>query len=91
MAKKTAKEFVRDLGIKQLFARCQTPEDNSWTESWFRIFKYDWLRFKDYVSFTQSERVIEDFRLSRSDLVMLHLTRDILVGPKLSLKRGDFK
>jgi putative transposase len=61
MAKKTAKEFFRDLGIKQLFARYQTPEDNSWIESWFRILKYDWLRFKDYMSFTQLERMIEDF------------------------------
>ncbi|MDI7260464.1 MAG: integrase core domain-containing protein [Thermodesulfobacteriota bacterium] len=48
-------------GIKQLFARYQTPEDNSWIESWFRILKYDWLRFKDYMSFTQLERMIEDF------------------------------
>jgi len=61
MAKKTAKEFFRDLGIKQLFARYQTPEDNSWIESWFRILKYDWLRFKDYVSFSQLERMIENF------------------------------
>ncbi len=51
MAKKTAKEFFRDLGIKQLFARYQTPEDNAWIESWFRILKYDWLRYKDYVTF----------------------------------------
>jgi putative transposase len=61
MAKKTAKEFFRDLGIKQLFARYQTPEDNSWIESWFRILKYDWLRFKDYVSFSQLEGMIEKF------------------------------
>jgi len=61
MAKKTAKEFFRDLGIKQLFARYQTPEDNSWIESWFRILKYDWLRFKDYVSFSQLERMMENF------------------------------
>jgi len=61
MAKKTAKEFFRDLGIKQLFARYQTPEDNSWIESWFRILKYEWLRFKDYMSFSQLEGVIENF------------------------------
>lgn len=61
MAKKTAKEFFRDLGIKQLFARYQTPEDNSWIESWFRILKYDWLRFQDYVSFSQLEKLIENF------------------------------
>lgn len=61
MAKKTAKQFFRDLGIKQLFARYQTPEDNSWIESWFRILKYDWLRFKDYVSFTQLEQMIGNF------------------------------
>jgi len=61
MAKKTAKEFFRDLGIKQLFARYQTPEDNAWIESWFRILKYVWLRFKDYVSFSQLEMVIGNF------------------------------
>jgi len=61
MAKKTAKQFFRDLGIKQLFARYQTPEDNSWIESWFRILKYDWLRFKDYVSFSHLERLIGEF------------------------------
>ena len=41
MAKKTAKQFFKDLGIKQLFARYQTPQDNAWIESWFRILKYD--------------------------------------------------
>jgi transposase InsO family protein len=61
MAKKTAKQFFRDLGIKQLFARYQTPEDNAWIESWFRILKYDWLRFKDYIRFSQLERMIENF------------------------------
>lgn len=61
MAKKTAKQFFRDLGIKQLFARYQTPEDNAWIESWFRILKYDWLRFKDYVSFDQLKAFIEAF------------------------------
>jgi len=61
MAKKTAKQFFRDLGIKQLFARYQTPQDNSWIESWFRILKYDWLRFKDYVSFSQLEEIINRF------------------------------
>lgn len=61
MAKKTARQFFRDLGIKQLFARYQTPKDNGWIESWFRILKHDWLKFKDYVSFSQLERMIEDF------------------------------
>ncbi len=49
MAKKTARQFFKDLGIKQLFARYQTPKHNTWIESWFRILKYDWLRFKDEV------------------------------------------
>lgn len=61
MAKKTAKQFFKDLGIKQLFARYQTPQDNSWIESWFRILKYDWLRFKDYVSFDQLREIIIQF------------------------------
>lgn len=61
MAKKSAKEFFRDLGIKQLFARYQTPTDNAWIESWFRILKYDWLRFKDYVSFDELEEIIRQF------------------------------
>lgn len=61
MAKKSAKQFFKDLGIKQLFARYQTPQDNSWIESWFRILKYDWLRFKDYVSFEQLKEIITQF------------------------------
>lgn len=61
MAKKTAKEFFRDLGIKQLFARYQTPEDNAWIESWFRILKCDWLKFKDYVSFEQLRTILAAF------------------------------
>jgi transposase InsO family protein len=61
MAKKTAKQFFRDLGIKQLFARYQTPRDNAWIESWFRILKYDCLRFKDYVSFDQLRTILGAF------------------------------
>jgi len=61
MAKKTARQFFRDLGIKQLFARYQTPTDNAWIESWFRILKYDWLRFKDYISFDELKGILEGF------------------------------
>jgi transposase InsO family protein len=61
MARKTARQFFRDLGIRQLFARYQTPTDNSWIESWFRILKYDWLRFKDYVSFDQLKGILAEF------------------------------
>lgn len=61
MAKKTAKQFFKDLGIKQLFARYKTPSDNAWIESWFRILKYDWLRYKDYVSFDMLKQVITGF------------------------------
>jgi len=63
MAKKTARQFFRDLGMGQLFARYQTPTDNSWIESWFRVLKYDWLRFKDYVSFDQLKAVLAEFIL----------------------------
>jgi putative transposase len=61
MAKKTAKQFFKDLGIKQLFARYRTPQDNAWIESWFRILKYDWIRYKDYVSFDQLKSIIGQF------------------------------
>ena len=61
MAKKSAKQFFKDLGIKQLFARYKTPTDNAWIESWFRILKYDWLRYKDYVSFDQLKTIIRQF------------------------------
>lgn len=61
MAKKTAKQFFKDLGIKQLFARYQTPQDNAWIESWFRILKYDWLQYKDYVSFDQIKSIMQEF------------------------------
>ena len=61
MAKKSAKQFFKDLGIKQLFARYKTPTDNAWIESWFRILKYDWLQYKDYVSFDQLKGIIRQF------------------------------
>ncbi len=61
MAKKSAKQFFKDLGIKQLFARYQTPKDNAWIESWFRILKHDWLKYKDYVSFGQLEQIVGNF------------------------------
>jgi putative transposase len=61
MAKKSAKQFFRDLGVKQLFARYQTPQDNAWIESWFRILKYDWLRFKDYITFGELEEILRNF------------------------------
>lgn len=61
MAKKSAKQFFKDLGIKQLFARYQTPTDNAWIESWFRILKHDWLQYKDYVSFDQINGIISEF------------------------------
>lgn len=54
-------EFFRTLGIEQLFARCQTPTDNAWIETWFRIFKYDWLRFQDALTFHELEEVIAEF------------------------------
>ena len=62
MAKKSVKQLFKDLGIKQLFARYQTPTDNAWLEPWFRILKWDWLRFKDYVSFDQKEFIREFVR-----------------------------
>lgn len=61
MAKESAKQFFKDLGIKQLFARYKTPTDNAWIESWFRILKYGWLRYKDYVSFDQLKTIIRQF------------------------------
>jgi transposase InsO family protein len=61
MARKSAKQFFKDLGIKQLFARYKTPTDNAWIESWFRILKYDWLRYKDYVSFDELKEILRQF------------------------------
>ncbi len=61
MAKKSAKQFFKDLGIKQIFARYQISKDNAWIESWFRILKHDWLKYKDYVSFGQLEQIIDNF------------------------------
>lgn len=54
-------EFFHTLGIEQLFARCQTPTDNAWIESWFRTLKYDWLRFQDALTFHEVEEVIAAF------------------------------
>jgi transposase InsO family protein len=57
MAKKTAKQFFKDLGIRQLFGRYQTPQDNAWVESWFRILVYAWLRYKDNVIFDEIQTI----------------------------------
>jgi transposase InsO family protein len=54
-------QFFKDLGISRLFARYQTPTDNAWIESFFRTFKYDWLRFQDILSFHQLEELIAAF------------------------------
>ncbi len=61
MARKSARQFFKDLGIKQLFARYKTPTDNAWIETWFRILKYDWLRYKDCVSFDQLKTIMREF------------------------------
>jgi len=54
-------EFFRRLKIEQRFARYQTPTDNAWIETWFRLFKYDWLRFQEVLSFHQLEVLIAQF------------------------------
>ena len=61
MTAKSMAQFFKDLGIFQLFARYQTPTDNAWIESFFRTFKYDWLRFQDILSFHQLEELIAAF------------------------------
>ena len=37
------------------------PQGNAWIEFWFRILKYDWLRYKDYVNFDQIKAIIRRF------------------------------
>ena len=61
MTSKSMAEFFRDLGSSQLFARYQTPTDNAWIESWFRVFKYDWLRFQDVFGLPHLEELIAQF------------------------------
>jgi len=61
MTAKSMAQFFKDLGISQLFARYQTPTDNAWIETFFRIFKYDWLRFQDIFSFHHLEELIASF------------------------------
>ena len=61
MTAKSMAQFFKDLGISQLFARIQTPTDNAWIESFFRTFKYDWLRFQDLLSFHHLEELIASF------------------------------
>jgi len=43
MKAKTMREFFRDLGIEQVFARPHTPEDNAYIESWFATAKCERL------------------------------------------------
>ena len=61
MTAKSMTQFFKDLGISRLLARYQTPTDNAWIESFFRTFKYDWLRFQDILSFHQLEQLIAAF------------------------------
>jgi transposase InsO family protein len=61
MTAQSMAEFFRHLGIDHLFARYQTPTDNAWIETWFRLFKYDWLRFQEVLSFHQLEALIGQF------------------------------
>ena len=61
MTAKSMTQFFKDLGISQLFARVQTPTDNAWIESFFRTFKYDWLRFQDLLSFHHLGELIASF------------------------------
>ena len=61
MTAKSMTQFFKDLGISQLFARYHTPTDNAWIEAFFRIFKYDWLRFQDIFSFHHLEELIAVF------------------------------
>lgn len=58
MTAKSMKQFFKDLGIKQLFARYQTPTDNAFIEAWFKILKWDELHYKDYTTFYELEEVI---------------------------------
>lgn len=58
---KSARKFFYDLGITQLFARCHTPADNAWIESWFNTFKNSWLQYKDYGSFSSLWALIAEF------------------------------
>ena len=58
---KSARKFFYDLGITQLFARCHTPADNAWIESWFNTFKNSWLKYKDYSSFSELRTLIAGF------------------------------
>ena len=61
MTAKSMKKFFQKLDIDQLFARYQTPTDNAWIEVWFRILKYEWLRFQDVLSFHQLEALMGEF------------------------------
>lgn len=88
MAKKSAKQFFKDLGIKQLFARYQTPADNAWIESWFRILKYDCLRYKDYVSFEQIKRFITDF-INYYNMIRYHGAIDYVTPEQKHTGKAD--
>ena len=58
MTAKSMKQFFKELGIRQLFARYQTPTDNAFIETWFKILKCDELPYKDFTNFYELEEVI---------------------------------
>ncbi len=48
MKARTMREFFRDLGIDQVFARPHTPEDNAYIESWFATAKCEGIYREEY-------------------------------------------
>jgi transposase InsO family protein len=58
MTAKSMKQFFKELVIRQLFARYQTPTDNAFIETWFKILKCDELSYKDFTNLYELEEVI---------------------------------
>jgi len=48
MTAKSIKQFFKDVSIRQLFARYQTPTDNVFIETWFKILKCDELPYRGF-------------------------------------------
>ncbi len=61
MTAKSIKQFFKELGIRQRFARYHTPTDNAFIESWFKLVKWEWLEYHDYFTFYDLEQLLAEF------------------------------
>lgn len=61
MKAKSIRQFFKDLGIVQEFARYRTPEDNCFIETWFKTVKYEKLYREELEEPLEVKEVVAGF------------------------------